>query len=419
MNNTVVPKLRFPEFVGKEGWVEKAFFDGILKEHKLKSDGKSEVCSVSVHKGVVNQIEHLGRSFSADDTSNYKLVKPGDIIYTKSPTGNFPYGIIKQHLRGDTVIVSPLYGVFSPINKWVGFLIHSYFEYSTKTNNFLAPIIQKGAKNTIQISNDTFLSKGIPLPSIRNEQQKVAEFILSLDELILAETEKLGALKIYKSGLVQQLFPSDGETVPQLRFSEFENEREWQRKPFNKVFARITTKNRENNQNTLTISAQLGLVNQLDYFNKTIAASDLSGYYLLHKGDFAYNKSYSQGYPMGAIKRLKYYEKGVVSTLYICFRIKSEDNPSFFEQYFDAGLLNSEINQIAQEGARNHGLLNIGVKDFFEKIELLIPSKIEEQQKIADCLSSIDELIDAQNQKVVTLKEHKRGIIQQLFPTIE
>lgn len=203
--------------------------------------------------------------------------------------------------------------------------------------------------------------------------------------------------------------------VPRLRFPEFKGLELWDIKPFKKVFTRITAKNLENNQNVLTISAQQGLVSQLDYFNKSVSARDVSGYYLLHKGDFAYNKSYSQGYPMGAIKPLKYYEKGVVSTLYICFRAKPEYSINFFEQYFDAGMLNKEIEKIAQEGARNHGLLNISVSEFFEKLELLIP-ELKEQKKIADCLSSIDELITAQAKKIESLQKHKKGLMQQLFP---
>ena len=204
-------------------------------------------------------------------------------------------------------------------------------------------------------------------------------------------------------------------TVPKLRFPEFQNAGEWEEKKLGEVFTRITTKNAENNLNSLTISAQDGLVNQLDYFNKKISAKDLTGYYLINAGDFAYNKSYSNGYPMGAIKRLKLYEKGVVSTLYICFRANSGYSQSFFEQYFDFGMINNAISGIAQEGARNHGLLNISIKDFFDNVNVSFPST-SEQQKIADCLRSIDSLIAAETQKLDTLKAHKKGLMQQLFP---
>ena len=177
-----------------------------LYEHKTKSDGKCQVYSVSVTKGVINQMEYLGRSFASSDTSNYKLVKPFDIVYTKSPTGEFPYGIIKQSLIGHNVIVSPLYGVFSPSNQYIGYMIQSYFESSTRTNNYLAPIVQKGAKNTIQISNDVFLSQNVCLPSNENEQRKIAECLSAMDETINAYTKKVSLLGQYKKGLMQQMF---------------------------------------------------------------------------------------------------------------------------------------------------------------------------------------------------------------------
>ena len=165
-------QLRFPNFTGV--WEMKPL-SAFLFEHKTKSDGMCEVHSVSVAKGVVNQVEYLGRSFAAADTSKYNLVKPNDIIYTKSPTGAFPYGIVKQNKNPYNVIVSPLYAVYTPINKYVGYILDSYFESPVATNNYLASLVQKGAKNTIQISNETFISKSVCLPSEPKEQKKIAE----------------------------------------------------------------------------------------------------------------------------------------------------------------------------------------------------------------------------------------------------
>lgn len=203
-SSATAPALRFPGFWGE--WQEKPL-SHFLHEHKTKSDGKCEVHSVSVTKGVINQIEYLGRSFAASDTSNYNLAKPGDIIYTKSPTGAFPYGIVKQNKNPYNVIVSPLYAVYTPVNQYVGYILDSYFESPVNTNNYLSSLIQKGAKNTIQISNDTFVSKSMCLPSNPAEQQKIAECLESLDSLIAAETKELEFLKIHKKGLMQQLFP--------------------------------------------------------------------------------------------------------------------------------------------------------------------------------------------------------------------
>lgn len=209
MQNLLTAKIRFPEF--KDEWKETKL-GKILKEHKIKSDNKSEVFSVSVHKGIINQIEHLGRSFSAEDTSNYNLVKPFDLVYTKSPTGDFPFGIIKQNLNPFNVIVSPLYGVFEPINKFLGTLLHYFFESSIRTNNYLKPIIQKGAKNTINISNDTFLSRSILVPINLDEQQKIAEVLTACDDEINLLNLKLENLKKQKQGLMQKLLKGEMRT---------------------------------------------------------------------------------------------------------------------------------------------------------------------------------------------------------------
>ncbi|MEZ8770221.1 restriction endonuclease subunit S [Vibrio alginolyticus] len=204
--------------------------------------------------------------------------------------------------------------------------------------------------------------------------------------------------------------------IPERRFPDFMTDESWKIMSFGEAFSRITTKNAENNTNVLTISAQHGLVSQTEYFKKSVAAKDLTGYYLLQKGDFAYNKSYSKGYPMGAIKPLKLYEQGVVSTLYICFKTKNGFSSDYFEHYFESGSLNSEVSKIAQEGGRAHGLLNVSVKEFFRDVRLMVPT-LPEQQKIADCLSSIDELIEAEEQKLDELKAHKKGLMQHLFPS--
>lgn len=178
----------------------------VLKEHKSKSTGKEEVFSVSVHKGLINQVEHLGRSFAAKNTENYNLVKPNDIVYTKSPTGDFPYGIIKQSKIQDDVIVSPLYGVFTPETSGLGYILNVYFESKINVHNYLHSIIQKGAKNTINITNNTFLSKSLMLPTDKDEQEKIANFLSSIDEKIEQVQQQLNSTKEFKKALLQQMF---------------------------------------------------------------------------------------------------------------------------------------------------------------------------------------------------------------------
>ena len=200
--------------------------------------------------------------------------------------------------------------------------------------------------------------------------------------------------------------------VPKLRFKEFSDE--WKEKRLGDIFERITEKNTENNTNILTISAQYGLISQIDFFNKSVAGKDLSKYYLLKKDDFAYNKSYSNGYPFGAIKKLNKYEKGIVSTLYICFRLKNKNNiVDFFEQFFESKKIDKNIQDIAQEGARNHGLLNINIQDFFD-ITKYSPS-LQEQEKIANFLSNIDKKISLTEEKLELFREYKKGVMQKIF----
>ncbi len=200
-------EIRFKDQDGDDfqSWENKKL-GNFLFEHKLKSTGNEEVFSVSVHKGLVNQIEHLGRVFAAKNTDKYNLVKPYDIVYTKSPTGDFPLGIIKQSKIKDKVIVSPLYGVFTPKTKGLGYLLDAYFESPVNTSNYLSSIIQKGAKNTINITNNTFLSKKITLPTSTVEQEKIGRFIESIDLKINQTKLKLDEMKNWKKGLLQKMF---------------------------------------------------------------------------------------------------------------------------------------------------------------------------------------------------------------------
>jgi type I restriction enzyme S subunit len=177
----------------------------VLTEHGELSSGKEEVFSVSVHKGLINQVEHLGRSFAAKDLANYNLVKPGDIVYTKSPTGDFPYGIIKQSRVDVPVIVSPLYGVFAPRDRHLGTFLDFYFESPIRTKNYLNPIIQKGAKNTINITNKTFLSNKLYLPTCAEETKAIADTLNSTRQEINLLKKQAEAYRRQKRGLMQKL----------------------------------------------------------------------------------------------------------------------------------------------------------------------------------------------------------------------
>lgn len=167
---------------------------------------------------------------------------------------------------------------------------------------------------------------------------------------------------------------------------------DWEQRKLGDIVTRVTRKN-TNLESTrpLTISAQFGLVDQNTFFNKQIASKDVSGYYLLEKGEFAYNKSYSNGYPWGAIKRLDKYDMGVLSTLYICFK-PVDINSDFLASYYDTNRWYKEVSKHAAEGARNHGLLNIAASDFFET-ELVVPANQNEQEQLANFFKTLDNTI--------------------------
>lgn len=204
---------------------------------------------------------------------------------------------------------------------------------------------------------------------------------------------------------------------PKLRFKADDGNAfpDWEEKKLGEIATRVTRKNKDNVTDIpLTISSADGLIDQRNFFNKVVASKDMSGYYLLNNGEFAYNKSYSKGYDFGSIKRLDLYDCGALSTLYICFALDENENSDFYQKYFDSLSWYAELQKICAEGARNHGLLNVPTNDFFQ-LKLRVPSSKDEQQKIADFLSTIDTVIEKQKATVEAWEERKKGVMQKLF----
>ena len=202
------------------------------------------------------------------------------------------------------------------------------------------------------------------------------------------------------------------EKRPKLRFPGFDEP--WKTEKLSDFAERVTRKNTNNETSLpLTISSKDGLVDQISYFNKTVASKDISGYYLLKNGEYAYNKSYSVGYDFGSIKRLDRYDMGALSTLYICFALKKHDS-DFIKAYFDSLKWYREIYMISAEGARNHGLLNVPTDEFFDT-KHYIPMDSAEQREIADFMIALERRIEAQQSLVDNLKKYKRGVLMHYF----
>ena len=208
----------------------------------------------------------------------------------------------------------------------------------------------------------------------------------------------------------------DNEKKPALRFKGFTDP--WEQRKLGDAFERVVRKNTNNESRLpLTISAQDGLVDQITYFNNRVASRDVSNYYLVYNGEFAYNKSTSDGYPFGAVKRLDWYEKGVLSTLYIVFALKhpEKDDSDFMTVFYDTDRWHRGVAERAAEGARNHGLLNISADDFFD-IDTTMPEDKAEQEKIGRLLKKLDTLITLHQRKYEKLVNIKKSMLDKMFP---
>ena len=244
------------------------------------------------------------------------------------------------------------------------------------------------------------------------EQQAIGSFFSRLDSLITLHQRKYDKLVIFKKSMLEKMFPKDGESVPEIRFAGFTDP--WEQRKLGDIAERVTRKN-ENNESDLplTISAQHGLIDQRLFFNAQVASRDMSGYYLLRQGEFAYNKSTSADSPWGAIKRLTRYEKGCVSTLYICFALLNA-NPDYLVTYYETNRWHKAVQMIAAEGARNHGLLNIAPDDFFDTM-VSLPESQAEQQTIGAFFSRLDSLITLHQRKLELLQNIKKSLLDKMF----
>ena len=288
----------------------------------------------------------------------------------------------------------------------------------TGSNEFLIQLLEKQNyekynTGTAQPKLNGEVVKNITLhfPS-DDEQSAIGSLFRTLDELLTSYKDNLTNYQSLKATMLSKMFPKAGQTIPEIRLDGFEGE--WVEKRLKDISKRVTRKNNDLvSERALTISAQFGLIDQEEFFQKKIASKDVSGYYLIKKGEFAYNKSYSTGYPLGAIKRLDKYENGVLSTLYILFKAVDVDS-DYLAHYYESDKWHREVSMCAAEGARNHGLLNIAPADFFNT-RLVIPKELEEQQAIGAYFSNLDNLINSHQEKISQLETLKKKLLQDMF----
>lgn len=358
-------------------------------KNRAQLDGTERLATVQV-TGVVRDTELLksGDLLFVRSNGNKELI--GRCLYFPNVQERLAFSGFTIRGRVETTVLDPLFA-----------------SYLMRSQLVLDQIFLGGSGTNISNLSQEILSNiSVQVPCLI-EQRRIAH-VLSIWDQAISTMERLIANSQRRKRALMRSLLSGRRRFPNLK-------EKWHYVDFDSVFVRVIRKNAINDVNVLTISGEHGLISQRDYFSKSVAGASLTGYTLLKRLDFAYNKSYSAGYPMGAIKPLLAYETGIVSSLYLCFRLREDVDADFdfFRHYFEAGLLNQEIEGIAQEGARNHGLLNVSVTDFF-KLRLHIPSG-PEQRQIAEVINVAEadkRRLDAQ---LRSLRLEKQALMQQLL----
>ena len=400
------PKLRFPEFT--EPWSHIKLSDFTERVMRKNKNNETDLpLTISSKDGLVDQITFFNKTVASKDMSGYYLLQKGEYAYNKSYSVGYDFGSIKRLERYPMGALSTLYICFA-LTKYNSDYIKTYFD-SLKWYKEIYMISAEGARNhgLLNVPTDDFFSTYHYITENTNEQEKIAKLMELIESRIQKQQALVDNLKKYKRGAFESVFSQ--------KIKLTNSNTPWKKFKLSDFATRITRKNGEQTDIPLTISAQYGLIDQRNFFSKTVASTDMSGYYLLKSGEFAYNRSTSNDYPFGSIKRLEKYKKGAVSTLYICFEINKEImNSDFITLFFESTKWHKQISEICAEGARNHGLLNVPTNGFFGCV-FDLPSNLDEQEKIASFLNAIQDKFDNENEMLEQLQFFKKALLQSMF----
>lgn len=363
--NIKVPNLRFKEFQGE--WTTSLLSDYLTENKERNKKGefdKTDVLSVSGDYGIVNQIELLGRSFAGASVLPYHVVRHGNIVYTKSPLKEYPYGIVKANTGVDG-IVSTLYAVYNIKNNVDAQFIEYYFSSANRTNRYFKPIVRIGAKHDMKIGNQEVLANKVTFPNLE-EQTKVASLFRFLDERIATQNKIIEDLKKLKSAIIEMEYSHITKNISHIG-----------------DFIEQTSKRNKDKtiHNVLSVNNRQGFIQQSEQFeNRNVASDDTSNYKIVEKDDFAFNPARIN---VGSIARLTLFERGIVSPMYICFRTRDGLLPEYLDYYFESKPFFTEIQKRLEGSVRQclsfDGLCNI---------PLCVPS-VEIQRQIGERLSTL------------------------------
>ncbi|MEQ1916338.1 MAG: restriction endonuclease subunit S, partial [Gallionella sp.] len=388
----LVPKLRFPEFREAGEWERKPLAKvcnvlqgyGFPEALQGKSNGKYPFCKVSdISRAVAENGGLLAEAtnYVGDDELlklRAKLIPKGATVFAK--IGEALRLNRRAYVQKECLIDNNATGL-----KAIDGVAEDYFAYLLSQ---LIDLNEHYGGAVPSVNKSTLEEIEVVVPGL-DEQKRIADCLASLDERTILEAQKLDTLKTHKKGLMQQLFPAEGETLPKLRFPEFRDAGEWEFVPLKELASRRTERNSDGKLvRVLTNSAEHGVVDQRDYFDKDIATQgNLENYLIVDSGDFVYNPRISTFAPVGPISRNRI-AKGVMSPLYTVFRFKNS-GIDFYAHYFKTSAWHLYMRQVGSTGAR-HDRMAIANDDF---LAMPLPAPLqEEQQKIADCLTSLDDL---------------------------
>ena len=409
----LVPKLRFAEFVDESPW-ECPPLKKLAKRITQRNTHGADLRALtnSAEHGVVDQREYFDRDI-ATNTDNYYIVETGDYVYNPRISSNAPVGPISKNQIG-TGVMSPLYTAFRFRSDANDFFAH-YFR-SSHWHRYLRGVSNSGARHDrMAVTNDDLMQMPIPTPSPR-EQQKIADCLGSLNELVAAEGRKLEALRQHKQGLMQQFFPQAGETQPRLRFPEFQDTQEWRVAPLGKLFETTTGGTPDRGRpdywggEVPWVTTSIVDFNVIESTRESISSAGLS-----NSSAKVFPKRtvlmalYGQGKTRGKVAML-----GVeAATNQACAAILPSDevDPRFV--FLNLSGRYEEIRANSNSGGQKN-LSQALVRD----LPFAYPKERAEQHRIAECLTALDDQIAAQAQRIASLKQHKQGLLQQLFPSL-
>jgi type I restriction enzyme S subunit len=409
----LVPKLRFPEFRNLRGWSPTALYviADPVTERAIQGE-EDNVLSLSTEHGIVLQSEFFGKKVAGDNSERYLKIARNDFVYNDRTTKASTFGTIKRLSKHSGGIVSPIYKCFRFHTDEYPVFWEQYFETGNH-DSALCGLVNEGARaGRFNISIRQFLSTAAPRPA-EAEQQKIAKCLSSVDDLIAAQARKVDALKTHKKGLMQQLFPREGETQPRLRFPEFQNDGgEWEPTSLGGVarlrngYAFKSADYVVDGPYQIITIANVQQASLAIESTKRMAAlpSDIQQHQILSLGDILISMTGN----VGRVCRVT--AEGLLLNQRVGQLVPEEIDAAFFYQLLQRDEFRNTMQLKAAGGAQG----NLSGGDITQ-YAFSAPTEPDEQQRIASCLSSLDSLITAETQKLETLKTHKKGLMQQLF----